>query len=348
MSYIPAKFYVPVDDEQMDTKYQKNTHTKSQKQQEAEERKAQSQAAKRAKLDPDNVKSVQEVQDDRRRRLEDDDELELEFDEDDDEEEDDEDDEEDDEDDDEDEGEQEDDGDDKDTPKDDHTQATPAPARRASASELRERLHSKIEMLHRKRNPAGPAPDGPPSTKQELMEERRRQRGEMRDRRRRERKEARRQAKTQSAPAKDGARPKSDVPGSARQAGLLVGDAAAPERSAAAPAAPESRMSFSQVDFGMDSQRKNKYAVPSDPKAALAALEARKRRVETRVQKQVERGQDESQAREAADEAQRWGKAMAAAEGVRIRDNENMLKQTIKRREKTKAKSTKAWYVHYD
>ena len=358
LDLIPAKFYVPVDEEQMDTKYQKNKHTKSQKQQEAEERKAKTQAAKRAKvrvllmqLDPDNVKSVQEIQQDRRRRLEEGDDLEFDgdaaSDDDEDNEVQDEDMEEEDEEDDDDDVDEDDNnaGDDQNANADEQPTSSASRSRRATVAELRERLHNKIEMLHRKRNPNDAKPgDGPPSTKQELMEERRRQRGELRDRRRRERKEARRQAKDQAS-AKDASRGKADVSGSTRQAGLLVGDAAAPERSVAKKAEPESRLNFSHVDFGLDSQRKNKYALPSDPKAALAALEARKRREESRVQKQVERGQDEEQAREAAEEAERWGKAMAAAEGVRIRDNEHLLKQTIKRREKSKAKSTKAWYV---
>ncbi|WFC94395.1 hypothetical protein MBRA1_001025 [Malassezia brasiliensis] len=359
LSLIPAKFYVPVDEEHMDTKYQKNKHTKSQKQQEAEERKSKSQAAKRAKLDPDNVKSVKEIQQDRRRRLEDG--IDLEFDAEDEDTDDAEDDgmEEDEDDDDaestengtadarhndDDNDEEDDDDDNKSTEVQPNGQAMASGAvnRRATVAELRERLHKKIEMLHRKRNPNdAPTGDTVPSTKQELMEERRRQRGEMRDRRRRERKEARRQAKDQSA-SKDAGRAKTDVSGSSRQAGLLVNDAANPERVASKKPEVESGMSFSHVDFGLDSQRKNKYALPSDPKTALAMLEARKRKEENRVKKQVERGQDEDQVREAAEEAERWNKAIAAAEGVRIRDNEHLLKQTLKRREKSKAKSSKA------
>lgn len=311
------------------------------------------------------MKSVKEIQQDRRRRLEDG--IELEFDAEDDAEdtegtEDDDMDEDDEEDDDAEStgnamaGAHHGDDDDNDETDDDNDKsiksqpngqpmAPSAGNRRATVAELRERLHNKIEMLHRKRNPSdAPTGDGPPSTKQELMEERRRQRGEMRDRRRRERKEARRQAKDQSA-SKDTGRAKADVSGSSRQAGLLVNDAANPERAAPKKPEVESRMSFSHVDFGLDTQRKNKYALPNDPKAALAMLEARKRKEESRVQKQVERGQDEDQVREAAEEAERWNKAIAAAEGVRIRDNEHLLKQTLKRREKSKAKSTKAWYV---
>lgn len=52
LSMIPAKFYLPaeIDEEAMNTKYQKNKRTKSQKQKEAEERKEMRSTAKRAKV----------------------------------------------------------------------------------------------------------------------------------------------------------------------------------------------------------------------------------------------------------------------------------------------------------
>lgn len=226
---------------------------------------------------------------------------------------------------------------------------TPAPApRRASIAELRERLHSKIQMLHQQRHPHEAGASGAPSTKEELLEERRRQRGEMRDRRRRERKEARRQAKAQAGKSATTERADPTL-GSARPAGALVEAPAAPETRNAAPAVMDGDLSFSQVSFetthAPDPQRKNKYALPNDPKSALAALEARQRREEAKIQKRIESGQDAAQVREAAQESERWGKALAAAEGVKIRDNVHALKQTIKRRERTKEKSTKAWYV---
>ncbi|WFD41843.1 hypothetical protein MPSI1_000479 [Malassezia psittaci] len=358
LDLIPAKFYVPVDNDQIDSKYQKNKRTKSQKQQEAEERKANSQAAKRAKvsllfliqLDPENVKSALDAQQDRRKAI--DESIEMEF------------------------------SDNENAERDSEETSiqskdaaqesseeneaeaswdtaqramdtisgegedsiSPVPTqRRATASELRERLHNKIEMLHRKRNAAGmDSQDTIPGSKQELMEERRRQRGEMRDRRRRERKEARRQAKEQNT-NRDPARSKSTSVGLSRQPGLLVNQETKPQSESSSQSEQPARMSFSHVEFGLDTHRKNKYALPNDPKAALAILEARKRKEEKNVQKRIERGQDAEQVREAAEQAERWGKAIAAAEGVRIRDNEHILKQTLKRREKTKQKSTKAW-----
>lgn len=317
LGMIPAKFYLPAvideDAAPTNTKFQKNKR-KTQKQKEAEERKDARAAAKRAKvrrntaneLDPANAKSVEQVQAERREQEEEEQEEEEEVEEEVDDGEDD--------------GED-DDGEDvgEDGGEDggEAASATPAPApptRRASIDELRERLHSKIETLRRKRNPSY---DDASSGKQALLEERRRQRGELRDRRRRERTEARKHAAS----------------GPARAPGLLV-----PEKRAEAPA-PES-LSFSQVSFNTagvpDAVKKSKYALPSDPKAALAVLEARKRKEEARAQ----RDGDDGGARE---EAHRWGRAMAAAGGVKLRDNEAMLKQTIKRREKSKAKSAKAW-----
>ncbi|KAL4400925.1 ribosomal subunit biogenesis protein [Malassezia pachydermatis] len=224
--------------------------------------------------------------------------------------------------------------------------STTQPTRRATIAELRERLHNKIQMLHNKRHPHDTTAKDGPSTKEELLEARRKQRGEMRDRRRRERKEARKLAK---AGVKGTSTDKPTLAaGNARSAGLLVHDAngmtMTPTKS---DDNLDTNLSFSQVSFetshAPDPARKNKYALPKDPKAALASLEARKRKEEARIQKQIEGGQDAAQAREAALESERWGKALAAAEGVRIRDNVHMLKQTIKRREKSKEKSTKTW-----
>jgi len=285
-------------------------------------------------LDPANLKSVEDVQAERRMDME------VDFEE----EEGDGEGEDDDGEDDDDEAEGKDD-DEEDDEKESALPEVPAP-RRASIAELRERLHSKIQMLHQQRHPHEANASGAPSTKEELLEERRRQRGEMRDRRRRERKEARRQAKAQAGKATT--ERTGPALGSTRSAGALV-EAPASEPRGAAPAVMDGDLSFSQVSFetthAPDPQRKNKYALPSDPKSALAALEARQRREEAKIQKRIEGGQDAAQAREAAQESERWGKALAAAEGVKVRDNVHALKQTIKRRERAKEKSTKAWYV---
>lgn len=322
LGLIPAKFYVPAEESEVESKFQKNKRTKSEKQKEAEERKLQTKKAKRDKLDPANVKSVDELRAERR------DDIDVEFEDDDEEVE---------------EMEHADQG-----PKEESSEGPPEAhtkqqsTRSASIAELRERLHSKIQSLHNKRQPSSTGGSDTPSTKQELLEARRRQRGEMRDNRRRERKEARRQAKNGSK-AID-AKP-SSAPGSSRSAGLLVHD---PSTSAVNQTGPmDGKLSFSHVTFettqAPDTARKNKYALPSDPKAALATLEARKRKEEGRIQALVERGEDATQLHEAARENERWGKALAASEGVRIRDNVYHLKQNVKRREKSKERSAKNW-----
>ncbi|WFD26851.1 hypothetical protein MNAN1_001840 [Malassezia nana] len=324
LGLIPAQFYVPPNDQEIDAKYQKNKRTKSQKQQEAEERKLRVRDTKRAKvcarslcqLDPANRKSVDDVQADRRADMD------MEWDE---------------------HGEE--DEATIEAPKEPIRTETDTP-RRASMEELRERLHTKIQMLHQQRHPHEASASGIPSTKEELLEERRRQRSEMRDRRRRERKEARRKAQAGKSAAGERT---SSTTGSARSAGALVETPATSTSQSTAPAVMDGDLTFSQVSFetahAPDPQRKNKYALPSDPKAALAALEARQRREEAKIQKRIESGQDAAQVREAAQKSERWGKALAASEGVKIRDNVNALKQTIKRRERAKEKSTKAWYV---
>lgn len=77
---------------------------------------------------------------------------------------------------------------------------------------------------------------------------------------------------------------------------------------------------------------------PSDPKTALAKLEAQKKRIA---------GLDEDKRKEVL-EKETWLAARRRAEGEKVHDNENLLKKAVKRKEKAKAKSEAAWKERAD
>ncbi|KAH6623508.1 hypothetical protein F5144DRAFT_595660 [Chaetomium tenue] len=72
---------------------------------------------------------------------------------------------------------------------------------------------------------------------------------------------------------------------------------------------------------------------PSDPKTALLKLEAQKKRVAN---------MDEDKRKEVL-EKETWLAARKRAEGVKVHDNESLLKKALKRKEKSKKKSEREW-----
>lgn len=101
----------------------------------------------------------------------------------------------------------------------------------------------------------------------------------------------------------------------------------------------DSRSSFTNVTFsavagaGPSSKKSKNLTTSSNPTQALEQLTARK-------QKLASLPEDK---RKAIEEKEKWQKAEARMEGVKVKDDEGRLKKAVKRKEKGKEKSSKSW-----
>lgn len=105
---------------------------------------------------------------------------------------------------------------------------------------------------------------------------------------------------------------------------------------------PGSQSKLTTVTFGnisgqSSSKKAEKLKTTSDPQQALEQLAARKQKLATMPEEK----------RKAVEDREKWEKAEARLEGVKIRDDETRLKKAAKRKEKVKVKSKKAWYVFF-
>lgn len=194
------------------------------------------------------------------------------------------------------------------------------------SEELQDRLRLRIEALRNQRKADGPEGKNPKS-RQELLDQRRKKE----EQRKAHKKELRRQAKEEEDRKQEERLRGSGSP--------LNVDIFSPRET---PTQEKNNFSFSRLAFDDGSAPDaslshlvdaKKRKGPQDTKSALAAAEAKQKRIS---------GYD---AEKRADIAEKdlWLNAKKRAHGERIRDDTSLLKKALKRKEKAKGKSEKEW-----
>ncbi|CAJ2509390.1 Uu.00g144160.m01.CDS01 [Anthostomella pinea] len=197
----------------------------------------------------------------------------------------------------------------------------------ADSTALRERLAAKIQSL---RDARKADKDGQPiRTRQELIESRRQKQAERKARKQELRQRAKHEADQKREEALASAR---NSPG-----GIL------------SPAIDleNNNFSFGRVGFGDGTQlshdlshvlNRDKKKGPADAKTTLQKLENQKKRLDE---------MDEAK-RKDVEEKEVWLTARRRAEGEKIKDDEKLLKKTVKRKDHAKKKSTSEWAARKD
>lgn len=109
-----------------------------------------------------------------------------------------------------------------------------------------------------------------------------------------------------------------------------------PSSSRSAPPPGFATVAFAAVP-GSSKKSHERLKTSSNPTQALSQLAARKEKIAALPEEK----------RKEIEEREKWQKAEARMEGVKVHDDEGRLKKAAKRLEKVKVKSKKDWYVYF-
>ncbi|KAJ7189842.1 surfeit locus protein 6-domain-containing protein [Mycena pura] len=194
---------------------------------------------------------------------------------------------------------------------------------------LREKLHARMASLRRGGGPRYDAAHANVGDKDALLDERRLQRAAMRERRRKETKEKIRREEEMKVKGK-GKEVQRDK-GNITKTQLLVADTSSRPSHGTAPSGVAT-VAFSSL-AGTSSKKSQSLKTASNPTQALAQVVSRKEKLAALP--------DEK--RKAIEEKEKWDKAAARLEGVKVHDDEARLKKAMKRKDKEKTKTKRQW-----
>ncbi|KAG0794297.1 hypothetical protein G6F57_007684 [Rhizopus arrhizus] len=312
LKLIPTKFYVMDKSEQIgDSKFQHNKRKKAPKQAIKEATKK----AKKAKLDPENAKTVMDVQEEKAQQLKDEEEKKRSEEE---------------------EGEEGesmeidsngfsglDDGESiatESTATSTQESVQLQPMEKSDIDQLRNRLHERINQLRQKRNAPGANATNPRSRDDILA---------ARNKKKEDRKKAIKAQKEKGSKA-----PQEEL----IQIDKKTSNTNNKQRSADS-IKMDGDVFFGKLSVGKEQQKKKKG--PTDAKTQLKLVEAKKEKLEKL------KHDDKSKAQELL-EKEEWNKVLSLATGEKLKDDPKLLKKTIKRQEKQKTKSAQEWRKRTD
>ncbi|KIM82666.1 hypothetical protein PILCRDRAFT_7588 [Piloderma croceum F 1598] len=197
----------------------------------------------------------------------------------------------------------------------------------ATISVLREKLHARMAALCHGGTGEG---DGEVGGQDELLEERRRQQAAMHEKRWRETKE--KIQREEEAKGKKGKKKDLRAQGHLTKAFYFP---PFPDQPSTSKSTSHTNVAFSALAGSLSTSRMKiqQLKVLSNPSQALDQLTAWKEKLAVLPEEKWK----------AIEEKEKWVKAEARMDGVKVRDDEGKLKKAIKRKEKEKGKSKKVW-----